>query len=45
MTRGVRVRALPVFIPELSQVQDEEEEDVGDNQYFFAYRWGRHACY
>lgn len=31
--QGVRVRASPLFIPELTQVAEDEEP-----QYFFAYR-------
>ena len=42
ITRGVRVRALPVFVPEQSVVGGEEGEEgegpAGGNQYFFAYR-------
>lgn len=48
----MRVRALPVFVPELTQLAggeeggDGEEEGgaQGGNQYFFTYRWeGEHV--
>jgi len=36
ITRGIRVRASPLFVPELSQLGTEGDE----RQYFFAYRIG-----
>lgn len=43
VTRGVRVRALPVFVPEQTMVRagaDGGDDVEGDNQYLFAYRCG-----
>ena len=36
MTRGVRVRAVAIFIPELSQQSSPQEPDAA---YFFSYKY------